>query len=84
MNRPERLQRGGPDHGHDVDSATTARAACAKTSATCEFWSTAEEARWKAAGSPVPPPLNPEYRQRYKTAFRKARSSRTPTSSTQT
>jgi hypothetical protein len=35
-----------------------------------QFWSKAEEARWKAAGSPLPSPFNPEYQQRYrKTAF---------------
>ncbi len=33
------------------------------------FWSTAEEDRWKAAGSPLPPPWNPEYQQIYKSAF---------------
>jgi hypothetical protein len=34
-----------------------------------DFWSKAEEDRWKAAGSPLPPPWNPEYRQIYKTAY---------------
>ncbi|HTT93076.1 MAG TPA: hypothetical protein VMF55_00240 [Solirubrobacterales bacterium] len=36
------------------------------------FWSQAEEARWKKAGSPLPPPFNPEYQQLYKSAFRNA------------
>jgi hypothetical protein len=36
------------------------------------FWSDAEEARWKAAGSPLPPPFNPEYQRQYATAFRNA------------
>lgn len=36
------------------------------------FWSQAEESRWKDAGSPLPPPFNPEYQQHYKTAFRNA------------
>lgn len=39
---------------------------------TLRFWSQAEERRWQAAGSPLPPPFNPEYQQRYKTAFRNA------------
>jgi hypothetical protein len=30
-----------------------------------KFWEKAEEAKWKRAGSPVPPPWNPEYRKRY-------------------
>lgn len=34
-----------------------------------DFWSKAEEDRWKAAGSPLPPPWNPEYRQIYKSAY---------------
>jgi hypothetical protein len=34
-----------------------------------DFWSTAEEDRWKAAGSPLPPPWNPEYQRIYKSAF---------------
>jgi hypothetical protein len=34
-----------------------------------DFWSNAEEDRWKAAGSPLPPPWNPEYQQIYKSAF---------------
>lgn len=29
------------------------------------FWEKAEEEKWKAAGSPVPPPWNPEYQRRY-------------------
>ncbi len=29
------------------------------------FWEKAEEESWKRAGSPVPPPWNPEYRKRY-------------------
>lgn len=29
------------------------------------FWEKAEEEKWKRAGSPVPPPWNPEYRKRY-------------------
>lgn len=33
------------------------------------FWSGAEEDRWQAAGSPLPPPWNPEYRQIYKSAY---------------
>ena len=37
-----------------------------------EFWDKAEEARWKAAGSPLPPPFNPEYRRRYPVPFRGA------------
>ena len=39
---------------------------------TPQFWSSAEEARWKAAGSPLPPPFDAEYQQRYKAAFRGA------------
>lgn len=39
---------------------------------TPEFWSSEEESRWKAAGSPLPPPFDAEYQQRYKTAFRGA------------
>lgn len=31
-----------------------------------QFWSAEEEARWKAAGSPLPGPFDPEYQQRYK------------------
>jgi hypothetical protein len=39
---------------------------------TLKFWSQAEKARWKAAGSPLPAPFDPEYQQRYaKTAFGK-------------
>jgi hypothetical protein len=39
---------------------------------TLQFWSKVEEARWKAAGSPLPAPFDPEYQQRYaKTAFGK-------------
>jgi hypothetical protein len=38
-----------------------------------QFWSKAEEARWKTAGSPLPSPFNPEYQQRYrKTQFENA------------
>lgn len=37
-----------------------------------EFWSPEEEARWHAAGSPLPPPFNAEYQQRYKAAFQGA------------
>jgi hypothetical protein len=29
------------------------------------FWDKAEEESWKQAGSPLPPPWNPEYRKRY-------------------
>ena len=36
---------------------------------TPRFWSSEEEARWKAAGSPLPPPFDTEYQQRYRTAF---------------
>jgi hypothetical protein len=39
---------------------------------TPQFWSPEEEARWKAAGSPLPPPFDAEYQQRYRTAFRGA------------
>jgi hypothetical protein len=39
---------------------------------TLRFWSPAEEARWQDARSPLPPPFNPEYQQRYKAAFRNA------------
>lgn len=38
-----------------------------------QFWSSEEEARWKAAGSPLPPPFDAEYQQRYRSAFRDAR-----------
>jgi hypothetical protein len=38
-----------------------------------DFWSKAEEGRWKAAGSPLPPPWNPEYQRIYKAAFDEAR-----------
>jgi hypothetical protein len=34
-----------------------------------DFWSKTEEGRWHAAGSPLPPPWNPEYRQIYKSAY---------------
>lgn len=34
-----------------------------------DFWSKAEEDRWKAAGSPLPPPWNPEYQRIYKRVF---------------
>jgi hypothetical protein len=38
-----------------------------------QFWSKVEEARWKAAGSPLPAPFDPEYQQRYrKTQFENA------------
>jgi hypothetical protein len=37
-----------------------------------KFWNPAEEARWKAAGSPLPPPWNPEYRKRYPRSYRDA------------
>jgi hypothetical protein len=37
-----------------------------------QFWSKAEEDRWKQAGSPLPPPFNPEYRQRYPVPYRGA------------
>jgi hypothetical protein len=33
---------------------------------TLQFWSKEEEARWKAAGSPLPAPFDPEGQQRYK------------------
>jgi hypothetical protein len=36
------------------------------------FWSKREEGRWKAAGSPLPPPFNPEYRRLYAGAFKDA------------
>lgn len=39
---------------------------------TPRFWSNEEEARWQAAGSPLPPPFNAEYQQRYKGAFKGA------------
>jgi hypothetical protein len=39
---------------------------------TPQFWSKKEEARWQAAGSPLPPPFNAEYQQRYKEAFKGA------------
>jgi hypothetical protein len=38
-----------------------------------QFWSPAEEAGWRGAGSPPPPPFNPEYRQLYPEAFRHLR-----------
>jgi hypothetical protein len=39
-----------------------------------QFWSKAEEAHWKEAGSPLPAPFDPEYQQRYrKTQFEGAR-----------
>lgn len=37
-----------------------------------QFWSSGEEERWKAAGSPLPPPFNPEYRREYGGAFKDA------------
>jgi hypothetical protein len=37
-----------------------------------DFWSKGEEDRWQAAGSPLPPPWNPEYRQIYKSAYKGA------------
>jgi hypothetical protein len=37
---------------------------------TPRFWSKEEAARWQAAGSPLPPPFNAEYQQRYKRAFK--------------
>lgn len=33
------------------------------------FWSPEEEGRWQRAGSPLPPPWNPEYRQIYRSAY---------------
>jgi hypothetical protein len=37
-----------------------------------QFWSKSEEAHWKAGGSPLPAPFDPEFQQRYaKTAFGK-------------
>jgi hypothetical protein len=39
---------------------------------TPQFWNSEEEARWQAAGSPLPPPFNAEYQQRYKGAFKGA------------
>jgi hypothetical protein len=36
---------------------------------TPQFWSTEEAARWRAAGSPLPPPFDAEYQQRYRRAF---------------
>ncbi|MFT3863057.1 MAG: hypothetical protein QM729_02210 [Solirubrobacterales bacterium] len=33
---------------------------------TLQFWSKEEEARWRAAGSPLPAPFDPEYQRRYK------------------
>lgn len=36
------------------------------------FWSETEEARWKQAGSPLPPPFNPEFRRRYPISYRHA------------
>jgi hypothetical protein len=39
---------------------------------TLQFWSKAEEAHWKAGGSPLPAPFDPEFQKRYaKTAFGK-------------
>jgi hypothetical protein len=40
---------------------------------TLQFWSPAEEAHWRAAGSPPPPPFNAEYRRLYPRAFERAR-----------
>ncbi|HVW47236.1 MAG TPA: hypothetical protein VHA76_09300 [Solirubrobacterales bacterium] len=40
---------------------------------TLRFWSSEEEARWKAAGSPPPSGFDPEYQQRYKSSFGDAR-----------
>jgi hypothetical protein len=40
-----------------------------QTLAGLDFWSKSEEDRWKAAGSPLPPPWNPEYQQIYSRAF---------------
>jgi hypothetical protein len=37
-----------------------------------QFWSKAEEERWKAAGSPLPTPFNPEYQRLYGAAFKGA------------
>jgi hypothetical protein len=37
-----------------------------------DFWGKAEESRWKKAGSPLPPPWNPEYRQVYKSGYEDA------------
>ncbi|HEY2053778.1 MAG TPA: hypothetical protein VGH14_07585 [Solirubrobacterales bacterium] len=37
-----------------------------------DFWSKTEEGRWKKAGSPLPPPFNPEYRRLYPVPFRDA------------
>jgi len=37
-----------------------------ETLGTLQFWSKEEETRWKAAGSPLPAPFDPEYQQRYK------------------
>jgi hypothetical protein len=36
------------------------------------FWNPTEEERWKRAGSPLPPPFNPEYRRSYPVPFRDA------------
>jgi hypothetical protein len=36
------------------------------------FYNKVEEHRWKAAGSPLPVPYNPEYRRRYPVSFRDA------------
>lgn len=36
------------------------------------FWNPTEKERWKRAGSPLPPPFNPEYRRRYPVPFRDA------------
>ncbi len=37
-----------------------------------QFWSKAEEERWKSAGSPLPTPFNPEYQRLYAIAFKGA------------
>jgi len=39
---------------------------------TLRFWSPAEEARWRAAGAPPPPPFNAEYRRLYPRPFERA------------
>jgi hypothetical protein len=44
-----------------------------ETLGTLQFWDPAEEARWRAAGSPPPPPFNAEYRRLYPRAFERAR-----------
>jgi hypothetical protein len=36
---------------------------------TPKFWSPKEEAHWKAAGSPLPPPFNAEYQRRFIAGF---------------